>query len=70
MHCLATGEDYEVQFRLLHGGDRAYRWHLARAVATRDEAGTITGWVGTNTDIDRMMRELELAQAEATRQPR
>jgi len=65
--CLASGEDYEVQFRLLHGGDRGYRWHLARAVAMRDEAGNITGWVGTNTDVDRLVRELELAQAEAAR---
>jgi len=69
-HCLATGEDYELQFRLLHGGDRVYRWHLARAVAMRDEDGAIVGWIGTNTDIDRMVRERELAQAAATRFPR
>ncbi|MEO8161960.1 MAG: PAS domain-containing protein [Arenimonas sp.] len=66
-HCLATGEDYEVHFRLLRGSDRSYRWHLGRAVAVRDANGEISHWVGTNTDIDRLRREMELAESRASR---
>ena len=47
---LATGEPYEVEFRLRRG-DGEYRWHLGRANAERDAAGAITKWVGTNTDV-------------------
>lgn len=47
---LTTGETYEVEFRLRRG-DGEYRWHLARAVPILDEAGRITRWIGTNTDI-------------------
>ncbi|MEO7634918.1 MAG: PAS domain-containing protein, partial [Sphingomicrobium sp.] len=57
-HSLATGEVYEVEFRLRrHDGD--YRWFLARAEPTRDEVGTVTGWVGTNTDVDQRRRQGE-----------
>ena len=28
-----------------------YRWHLARAVPTRDATGAVIRWIGTNTDI-------------------
>ena len=65
MHSLTTGEDYEVQFRLLRGSDRVYRWHLARAVAIRGPDGAISHWVGSNTDIDEVMRERERALAGA-----
>lgn len=48
---LASGSIYEVEFRLLDR-DGNYRWHLGRALPIRDEAGAITRWVGTNTDIE------------------
>ncbi|MCP9487519.1 MAG: ATP-binding protein [Gaiellaceae bacterium MAG52_C11] len=47
---LTSGEPYEFEFRV-RGGD-AWRWHLARAVAMRDENGAIVRWFGTSTDID------------------
>ncbi len=56
---VATGEPYEIEFRLRRG-DGTYRWHLARASAERGADGTIIGWFGTNTDID----EAKLALAE------
>jgi PAS domain S-box-containing protein len=68
--CLASGQDYEVQFRLLRGRDGSYRWHLGRAVAVRDGAGAISHWLGTNTDIDAIKRGQERADAEASRLPR
>ncbi len=62
-HSLATGEPYEIEFRLRRH-DGVYRWHLARAVAERDLAGTIIRWYGTNTDIDeRRAMESALQQA-------
>jgi PAS domain S-box-containing protein len=52
---------YEVEFRLRRA-DGAWRWHLVRAVALRDDEGAITRWVGTNTDIhERKLAETEHA---------
>ncbi|HXH87087.1 MAG TPA: ATP-binding protein [Gaiellaceae bacterium] len=49
---LSTGEPYEFEFRLRHGAEDAWRWHLARAVPMRGDAGEVVRWFGTNTDID------------------
>jgi PAS domain S-box-containing protein len=51
MHSVATGEEYATEFRIRRS-DGVYCWHLARAVPLRDAAGAITGWLGTNTDIE------------------
>jgi PAS domain S-box-containing protein len=48
---LASGQPYETEFRLRRADGR-YRWHLARAVATKDDEGKIVRWIGTNTDIE------------------
>lgn len=45
-----SGEPWEDLFPL-RGCDGQYRWFLSRANALRDEAGNITLWCGTNTDI-------------------
>ena len=63
---LESGEPYEVEYRLKHhaGG---YRWALARAEAARNEAGEITRWFGSCTDIDdlkRLEHERELVSQE------
>jgi len=49
-HSLATGDTYEVQYRLRHRSG-AYRWVLGRALPVRDDAGRIIRWMGTCTDI-------------------
>ncbi|RZA19404.1 MAG: PAS domain S-box protein [Lysobacteraceae bacterium] len=49
-HSLATGDDYEIQYRLRHRSGE-YRWVLGRAVPVRDEAGAIIRWLGTCTVI-------------------
>ncbi len=55
---LATGEPYEVEFRLTRASDQSCRWHLARAAPMRDETGEILKWFGTSTDIeDRKLAE-------------
>ena len=48
---LADGTPFELENRYRRGTDGQYRWHLNRALPLRDEAGNITLWVGTATDI-------------------
>jgi PAS domain S-box-containing protein len=48
---LADGTTFELENRYRRGTDGQYRWHLNRALPLRDEAGEITLWVGTATDI-------------------
>jgi PAS domain S-box-containing protein len=66
---LSTGEDFEVEYRLLRS-DGVYRWNLVRAVPVRDSEGRIIKWFGTCTDIDDQKRaEEELRRSqEALRQ--
>lgn len=49
-HSLATGEPYHIEYRLRHHTGE-YRWVIGRAQCVRDEAGRITRWYGTCTDI-------------------
>jgi PAS domain S-box-containing protein len=57
-HALGTGEVYHVDFRLLRGSDRTYRWHhaSARRVATPEGPA----WIGSNIDIDAQKRADEV----------
>jgi PAS domain S-box-containing protein len=54
-YSLATGEPFQMEHRFLRG-DGEYRWHLTRAHAKRDTRGSISIWVGSNTDIDTIKR--------------
>ncbi len=63
---LLSGEPYEVEYRLKHNAG-GYRWALARAEAARNEAGEVTRWFGSCTDIDHLKRlehERELVSQE------
>ena len=63
-HSLASGETYEVQYRLRHRSGE-YRWVLGRALPIRDDAGKITRWMGTCTDIhDQKLSENALRDAD------
>ena len=59
---LLTGDSYQHEFRL-RGKSGDFRWHLARAVPIRNDNGSITRWIGTNTDI----HERKLAEDENVR---
>ena len=68
-HSVATGELYEIEYRLRQF-DGVYRWHLARALPLRDDTGRITKWFGSCIDIDdqkhaeeAMRRAKEVAEA-------
>ncbi len=54
-HSLATGETYEIEYRLRHRSGE-YRWVLGRALPVRDERGRIVRWMGTCTEIDEQKR--------------
>ncbi|HEX6038012.1 PAS domain S-box protein [Longimicrobium sp.] len=71
-HALATGQPYSIENRL-RGADGEYRWFIGQAVPQRNEAGEITGWFGTRTDISERKRldeerERLLARERASRE--
>ena len=59
---LASGDSYEVEFRLKRAiglgkvAGNPYRWHLGRAVALRSHTGSIVEWFGTWTEIEPQKR--------------
>lgn len=57
-HCLATGEPYEIEYRLRHHSGE-YRWTIGRASPIRNAEGRIVRWIGTCTDIDSAKRQAE-----------
>jgi len=65
-HACASGEPYEIEYRLKDGKTGSYCWFLARGTPVRDEAGRIVKWFGTCTDIDEQKRTEEaLRQSQA-----
>ena len=63
--CSATGEPFEDEARFLRAAYGEYRWFLVRAVAVRNEAGTILKWLGVLTDIEeRKQVEVYLTDAQ------
>jgi PAS domain S-box-containing protein len=58
---ITTGDEYHVDFRLLRGSDRTYRWH--HASARRIEQDGVRVWVGSNVDVDAEKRADEVLQA-------
>jgi PAS domain S-box-containing protein len=54
-----SGEGYEIEARFRRASDRAYRWHLCRAIPLRNPDGGIVKWFGTCTDIDDQKRSAE-----------
>ena len=56
---IKTGQPYEVEHRFKNYKTGEYKWYLGRAFAVRDEAGDVTRWFGTCTDIDNQKRTAE-----------
>ena len=59
---LKTGQPIQVEQRICRA-DGQFRWHLSRAVPMRDEAGRVTMWIGSNTDI----HEVKIVESELAR---
>ncbi|GJD31536.1 hypothetical protein PMNALOAF_2795 [Methylobacterium adhaesivum] len=58
---LATGDPYEIEYRLRHHTG-SYRWTLGRAAPLRSADGRIERWFGTCTDIEDLKRAEEEAR--------
>lgn len=56
---IATGEPYEMDYRLKFAKDGQYRWYLGYAIPFRNESGEIIKWFGTGTDIEDQKKEME-----------
>jgi PAS domain S-box-containing protein len=52
------GTAFEMEFPL-RGSDGVYRWFLTRIQPVRDEAGNITRWYGTATNVDEQRQLLQ-----------
>ena len=59
-----TGTPFEFEHRFRRA-DGVYRWHLSRAQPMRRSDGTISMWVGSNTDVDDLKRaQFDLRESE------
>ena len=70
-HSVATGEEYEIEARMIRARDRAVRWWWLRALPIRDDSGKILNWLGVAIDIhDRKTHaeQLHTKQLETERQ--
>ena len=56
---LATGEDFQMEFRMREGRTGRYQWFLSLARPLRDEAGEVVRWFGTCTGIDDQKKTAE-----------
>ncbi|MFW5785401.1 MAG: PAS domain S-box protein [Chitinispirillaceae bacterium] len=63
---IESGKIWEFTFPM-RKGDGTYRWFLSRANPIRDDAGRITRWFGTNTDISEIKRVQEELNVAAER---
>ena len=60
---VANGRAHQIEHRI-RSSDGSYRWFTTRAVPIPDGAGTVTGFLGSCTDIEALKRlEEELRQA-------
>jgi PAS domain S-box-containing protein len=50
---ISQGKDFTIEHRFRRS-DGQYRWQLSRAIALRDDTGSIQQWIGTSTDIQNM----------------
>ena len=63
-HAIRTGTPFEFEHRFRRA-DGAYRWHLSRAQPMRGPDGTVSMWVGSNTDVDDLKRaQFDLRESE------
>jgi len=51
-HSVATGEDYDIEARMIRARDGRTFWWWVRGQPVRDESGKILHWLGVSIDID------------------
>ena len=70
-HSVSSGEEYNIEARMIRASDRASRWWTLRGLPVRDSAGAILYWLGVAYDIhDARIAadELRVKQLETERQ--
>ncbi len=55
---IRTGKPFEMIFPL-RGADGVFRSFITRVVSVQSETGEVTGWFGTNTEVDELQRTRE-----------
>ena len=65
---LDKGEIFDTEYRLRRA-DGVYRWFIGRNIPLRDDAGSVTGWFGTATDIEDL-KQAEVAVRESEERAR
>ena len=50
-HSIATGEEYDLEARMIRARDGASRWWWLRALPVRDDSGVILHWLGVAIDM-------------------
>nr|MBA2406363.1 PAS domain-containing protein [Bdellovibrionales bacterium] len=60
---IQTGEPFEMEFPL-KGRDNKFRWFLTRVVPVKNAEGVVTGWIGSNTDIDAQRSTINALETE------
>ncbi len=63
---IRRGVVFDVDYRIRRA-DGVYRWFKTRAVPLHDDAGVVTRWMGSNTDVDDQKRLEQQQQAERAR---
>lgn len=54
---IATGMQWEMEYRLLNITSGKYRWFLGKTLPLRDESGRITNWIGSASDIQALKEQ-------------
>jgi PAS domain S-box-containing protein len=52
---IESGKSFDMVFPI-KGADGVFRSFLTRVEPSKDEQGVVTGWLGTNTDVDSIVR--------------
>jgi PAS domain S-box-containing protein len=61
-HAMATGEEFNLEVRLVHHVDSTVRWFHLRARPVCDENGSVLQWLGVGVDIDERRAFAETVQ--------
>ena len=51
-HSVLSGEEYDIEARLIRGADGASRWWHLRGLPVRDDTGATMQWLGVANDIN------------------
>lgn len=57
-NCLATGDDLEIDVRLINPAGQ-YEWHLLKAAKFLDKEGNLTNWFGSCANINEHVKALK-----------